>query len=69
MIEWCYQGDNPEFIEKHYKWEENDERNLKWEVRAKLIENLWKIWFCWINTEKKQTNIGDAKDAEYFMNL
>ncbi len=67
MIEWCYQGDNPEFIEDHYKGNEAKERQLKWEIGAKLVENLWQTWFWWINSEEKCDNIGDAKDAEYFL--
>lgn len=72
MLEWCYQWDNPEYIEKHY--EGGKKENLWAEQTSKaLVNNLWKqrpvVWAVDDNSENRNHKSEDAKDALYFVDL
>ena len=72
MLEWCYQWDNPEYVEKHYEGEKKE--NLRSEQTSEaLASNLWKeksvVWVVDNNSENHNHKNEDAKDALYFVDL
>jgi hypothetical protein len=72
MLEWCYQWDNSEYVEKHYEWEKKE--NL-WngQISKALVSNLWKerpvIWVVDNNSQNYNHKNEDPKDALYFVDL
>ena len=69
MIEWCYQWDDPKFVENHYKYANENDIRIREKTVDALAENLWKDLFSWLDSDKKHVRNDDAKDAKYFMNL
>ena len=69
--EWCYQWDDPEFIEKYYaslKHSSLQTQKTSWE----LAQNLWQqLPAVEIKTDKDKDyrKKSDAKDAVYFINM
>ena len=67
MIEWCYQWDDPEFVEKYYQ-------QLAKEAKEKAEKQLWETLLTMpekskSNDEKEYQKKSDASDALYFINL
>jgi len=73
MLEWCYQWDNPEYVDKHYEHEKNE--NLWSEQISKaLLGSLLKekpIVGVAVdkNSEIHNQENSDPKDALYFVDL
>ena len=67
MIEWCYQWDDPEFIEKYYQ-------QLAKEAKEKAKKQLWETLSAIpekskTKEEKEYDKKVDASDALYYVNL
>ena len=73
MLEWCYQWDNPEYVDKHYEAGKNE--NLWSEQTSKvLLGSLLKEKpIVGVAVDKNSENCNhkneDPKDALYFVDL
>ena len=71
MIEWCYQWDDPEFIEKYYESLKHVNTQRE-KTTCELAKNLWQqVSKVEAKSDKDKDfhKISDAKDALYYINL
>jgi hypothetical protein len=72
MLEWCYQWDNPEYVERRYEGEK-EENSWCENISKALACNLWNektvVWVVDNDSKNHNHKNEDAKDALYFVDL